>query len=207
MVRVAIIGTGDQAYALCHLFKNNNSESSGNFLEVTKPGLEKCGVFHDTGIPLVTLEDAVARADIVILAIPSFALKSLVSKHITLLKDKILVDPTNSSVRGEDLHSILTVTNVRWVKAFNDIGAVDVLLNKPFSKTKTPSKMCSRYPEAVEAVKNLSESSLALDVKLVPYERYLQIAQHQESLGEDWMKATWVILVVFVLTELYAVLR
>ena len=35
------------------------------------------------------------------------------------------------AIPGEDLHSILAMTNLKWVKAFNDIGAADVLLKKP----------------------------------------------------------------------------
>lgn len=207
VLRVCIIGTGDHAYGLCHLFKVNNSESSNNFLEVTKPGLEKGGFFHDTGVPLVAMEDGIFRADVVVLSIPAKSLKSFVADHIRVLKDKIIVDPTNSSVAGEDLHSLFSVTNVRWVKAFNDIGAVDVLLNKPYSKNKVPAKMCSRYPEVVDIVKAFGEESLGMDVKVVPYERFLDIAQHQNTLGTEWMQSTYILLVVFALSEFYALLR
>jgi predicted dinucleotide-binding enzyme len=207
MVRVAIIGTSDQAYGLSLLFKNNNSESSGNYLEVTKPNLKKGGVLHDTGVPLANFDEALSCADIVVLAIPACALKTFVSDHIFRLKDKIIVDATNSSTRGEDLHSILATTNVCWVKAFNDIEVVDMLSNKPFFKTKIPSKMCSRYPEAAATVKAFAETSLGLDVKVVPFKRYFQIAQHQDSLGEEWLQAAWIMAILFIVTEVYVVMR
>ena len=207
MVETVIIGTGDHAYGLSHLFKNNNCGTSGNYLRVTKPGLRKGGSFHETGVPLAPFEDALSNADIVIFAIPAVALKTLVAENIHLLKRKVLVDATNSSVRGEDLHSILAVTDVRWVKAFNDIGAVETLLNKPFGKLKIPATICSRYPEAAKAVKEFSETSLGMDIKVVPYERYSDIALHQDSVGEDWVKSAWLMLLLFCFTEFYAVLR
>ena len=78
------------------------------------------------------------------------------------------------------------MTNIRWVKAFNDIGAVDVLLNKPHSKSKIASKMWSRYVKALAAVKKeFGETSLGLDVKVVPYERYADIVMHQNSIIEE----------------------
>jgi predicted dinucleotide-binding enzyme len=207
MVYVAIIGTGDFSHGIAHLFMNYNSESSGNVLAVTKPGMEKGGGFHKTGVPLVNFEEALWRADAIILAIPAAALKAFVTDHIQLLKDKVLIDVTNSTVRGEDLDAMLCMTNIRWVKAFNDIGAVDVLLNKPHGKNKIASKMCSSHLNSLEVVKKFGEASLGLDVKVVPYERYPDIVMHQNSLGEEWMKATLVMVIILVLTEIYAIMR
>ena len=90
MVRVAIIGTGDLAHGLAHLFKNNNTELSGNYLEVTKPGLELEDEFHKTGVKLSNFDDAVNRSDIVVLSIPSYALKGVVSGDAFLNTFEIL---------------------------------------------------------------------------------------------------------------------
>jgi predicted dinucleotide-binding enzyme len=205
---VAIIGTGDFAHGIAHLFMNYNSESSGNVLVVTKPGMEKgSGSFHKTGIPLVKFEEAMWRADAVILAIPAAALKAFVTDNIQHLKDKVLIDATNSTVRGEDLDAMLCMTNIRWVKAFNDIGAVYVLLNKPHAKNKIASNMCSSHVKSLAVVKKFCETSLGLDVKVVPYERYTDIVMHQNSLGEEWMKAALVMVIILVLTEIYAIVR
>jgi len=208
MVRAVILGTGDESHALCHLFKNYNTASSGNYLEVTKPSIQKGGkTLHETGVLISELHDSLARANIVILAIPAKALRTFVSDHLQILKDKILVDVSNSWTRGEDLNSILSMTDVRFVKAFNDLGAVDLLLDKPTSKDKIQTKVCSKYSDAADAVKGFAEESLGLDVKLIPYERYSDIAQHQQSLGENWIKAAILIVVVFAIAELYAILR
>jgi predicted dinucleotide-binding enzyme len=208
MVYVAIIGTGEFAHGIAHLFMNYNSVSSGNVLAVTKPGMENGdGSFHETGVPLVNFEEALQRADAVILAIPASALKAFVMDYVQHLKDKIIIDATNSTVRGEDLDSMLSMTTISWVKAFNDIGAVDVMLNKPHGKNKIASKMCSSHANALADVKKFGETSLGLDVKVVPYERYADIVMHQNSLGEEWMKAALVMTIILVLTEIYAVMR
>ena len=121
MVHTIIVGTGDMAHALCHLFKNHNYKPSKNSLYVTKPGLsdrlwKKGYTFHDTEVPFVDIDSALTHADIVILAIPAYALKGFVGENYKNLKDKILVDITNSSIPGEDLqawtHRTATVSHL-----------------------------------------------------------------------------------------------
>jgi len=209
MVQAAIVGTGDQAYGLAHLFSNSNSGFSGNFLEVTKPSVHHMQVFHDTGVAVVTMENALAKADIIILAIPSSQLSGFVHEHLAILRNKILVDVTNSHRPHEDLQSVLGICDhqIRWVKAFNDIGAVDVLLDKPTYKSKRTTKMCAADPNALKVVKAFAEESLGLHVKVVPYERYNDIGMAQNSLGKEWIHAALVLLFVFSYSEFYAVLR
>ena len=207
MVRTVIVGTGDHAHGLAHLFSINNSESSGNILQITKKKLGGEMTFHDTGVPLVDFDEALDGAEVVILAIPAKALKIFVAENYSLLKDKILVDATNSSVKGEDLDELLSVTDLRWVKGFNDIGAVDALTKKPYGKKKMHSKMCSPSPEALETVKSIAETSFGLDIKTVPYEKYSEIAQHQDTLGEEWILATIIILITFALCMVYNIVR
>jgi predicted dinucleotide-binding enzyme len=212
MTRTLIIGTGDMAYALCHLFKNHNYKPSEHCLAVSKPGLnhqflKSVPGFHGTTVPLVELEDAMAMSDIIILAVPASALKGLLGKHFSSMKNKILVDVTNSSVRGEDLHGMLGLTGARWIKAFNDNGAVDILLDKPFSKKSMVTTICGRNLDAVDKVKIFAEEALGFSVKIVPIHQYQEIAMHQDSFGDDWIYATYTILVLFFLAELYAILR
>lgn len=192
MTHVVIVGTGDEAFGLCSFFQNNNGAASGNSIHCTKKNLEVARegtYFHDTGVRLANFYEAIEQADVVVLAIPAPALRVFIPENYSILKDKILVDPTNSSVRGEDLRELLSVTDVRWVKAFNDIGAIDGLVNKTSSKDKIPAKMCSPDPEALNVVKKFAEESLGMNVKVVPYERYADIAMHQNSLGTEWLIA------------------
>jgi len=207
MVRAVIIGTGDHAYGLAHLFSINDDNK--NFLEVTKKqGLEAGGsYFHDTNVSLADFDEALDRADIVILAIPAKILKFFVQENYAQLKGKILVDATNSPHAGEDLNTLLSVTDVRFVKAFNDIGAVDALTRKPHGKNKIPTKMCSPNAGALEVVKDFAETSMGLDVKVIPYSKYNEIAIHQDSLGKEWIVATIVMLITFALCMVYNIVR
>jgi len=195
MVQTIIVGTGDMAYGLAHLFSNNNSSFTQNDLAVTKPGLTGNGaLFHDTGVPLVDFDKALFSADIVILAIPAKGLKQFVTNHFQSLRNKILVDVTNSSLPGEDLSNFLSLTDVSWVKAFNDIGAVDILLDKPHYKNKIVSKMCSDNRTALDIVKTFAEESFGLAIKVVPYEHYDKIAMSQDSYGEEWIQSAYLLM-------------
>lgn len=210
MTHAVIIGTGDQALGLCSFFMKNNGGASGNSLLVTKKNLDpaKEGTFlHNTNVPLANFTEAINYADIVILAIPAQALRVFLPENYSLLKDKILVDATNSSIRGEDLKELVHVTDVRWVKAFNDVGAIDGMVNKATSKDKIASKMCSPYPDALKVVKNFAEESLGFDVKVVPYERYDDIAMHQNSLGFEWLVAGGYMFFWFCVFQFYNIMR
>ena len=204
MTRVAIIGTGDLAYGLCSFFKSNNGGASVNSLVVTKKNLEASEedtCLHDTGVHIKSFSDAINQAEVIVLAIPAPALHLFVKSNYHVLKDKILVDATNPTARDQDLKAILSVTDVRWVKAFNDVGAIDGMLSKPTYKEKTPSKMCSPNVDALKVVKAFAEESLGFHVKVVPYEKYDEIALHQNSYGTEWVIAFVYMAVFFVLFQ------
>jgi len=210
MVRITIVGTGDQSHALAHLYYNYNQESSGYVLNVTKPGISKSDVdltFHQTGVAVSNMEHSLGSSDIIILAIPAAGMKAFIADHFNLLRNTILVDVSNSFVPGEDLDWMLAMTDVHFVKAFNDIGAVDLLLEKPTSKGKIQSKVCSKYRDAASAVKAFAEEALCMDIKVIPYSQYAAIAQHQQSFGENWVRAMFVMVTIFVVVLVYAMLR
>ena len=73
MVCITIVGTGNHAHGLAHLFSVNNAMDSNKML-VTKPGLTSGGTLHDTKVPLVELKEGLSLADVVIFAIPAQAL-------------------------------------------------------------------------------------------------------------------------------------
>ena len=203
MVRVAIVGTGDLAYGLANLFRNNNCEWSGYTLEVTKPGSEQVGTFHDTGIPLQSFENSLTQADIFILAIPSRVLKSFLANHLVSLKGKILVDATNST----DLPMLLSATNVRWVKAFHDVPAVRLLEQQPTDAQKVATKMITTHPTALVAVQQFAEKCLGMNVKVVPFQHFRTASQHEGSLGDEWLIASFLMGTLLVFTALYSVIR
>lgn len=98
-----IVGTGDHANGLAHLFSISNCRNSGNFLEVTKPSItQKGGFFHGTGVPIVPFDDGICNADVIVLAIPADAVKKFMTSYVSFLKGKIIVDATNSSIPGKN---------------------------------------------------------------------------------------------------------
>jgi len=212
MTETLIIGTGDMAHALCHLFKNRNYKGREHCLTVSKPGLstqflKSKPTFHDTGVPFADLEDAIEASAIIIFAVPASALRGLLGKYFPLLRTKVLVDITNSNMRGEDLHGMLGLTETQWVKAFNDNGAVDMLLDQPYNKKPMLTTMCGTDLNAVDKIKRFAEEALGFGVRIVPIDQYSKIAMHQNSVGQDWIYSTYIVLVLFVLTETYSVLR
>jgi predicted dinucleotide-binding enzyme len=209
MVRVAIVGTGDAAHGLAHIFQNNNSRTSGNTLVVTKPGFNRTEDFHLTGVQVRDFYKTLERADVVILAIPAYALEGFIKMYSSLLQGKILVDPTNSWKDDEDLHTFVVGTSLRYVKAFNDIGAVDLFTKGPEMKKRISCKMCSPDEEALETVKSFAETSLGLSVKKVPFEQYSAIAVHQNKTagGEEWMLAIKIMVVLFICHQIYSIIR
>jgi predicted dinucleotide-binding enzyme len=224
MVRVAIVGTGDFAHGLAHVFFNNNTQSSGNVLTVTKPGLKKADeeepqYFHLTGVLVGDFVHTLQQADVIILGIPAYALPGFVQHYASLLHGKILVDPTNAwNKSDQDLNTsfldgtstIVGASAFRWVKAFNDVGAVD-LLSRHAAQMKKPiaSKMCSSDNEALEMVQNFAESSLGFGIKIVPFEHYAVLASHQAQVagGDEWLSAIMTMVALFVVTQLYIILR
>ena len=215
MLHTVIIGTGDMAYGLCHLFKNHNYDPKDYTLHVSKPGLSTPYIkshrnfFHDTGVELINMNEALQYANIVIFAIPSSALKQVINGYYSMLKDKILVDITNSSVPGEDLHSMLDlVPNSRWVKGLNDVGAVDILLDKPSNKKPLTTILCGNNIRAVQTVKKFAQEALGFGfVKIVPHSRYHDISMNQTSMSKDYVHAAYIMIFLFVLTEVYAIMR
>ena len=84
-MQAVIVGTGNQAHGLAHLFNINNSIVSGNGLEVTKEHISLSKgehiPFHNSGVLVSKFEDAIDRADIIILAIPAHAVSSFLHYH------------------------------------------------------------------------------------------------------------------------------
>jgi len=207
MTRVVIVGRGDHAHALTHLYSNYNCETSGNTLEVTKQNAKKGEVFHRTGVRLSDFHEALGRAHVIVLAIPSASLKRFIFENLDSIRGKIIVDVTNSKIPGEDVNSILGATNIPFVKAFNDIGAVELLVNKPTGKTKIQTKMCSKYPRAMQTVRRFAETSLGMSVKVIPYAHYSALETHQNAFGENWARATFIMCAIFITTEAYCIIR
>lgn len=201
------MGTGDRAYGLALLFKNHNVAHEQNSLVVTSPTVRKGRLFHDTGIPIVSYDDAFATADIIIYSMESSSLKQFAADYVYQIKGKVLVDATSSFCHREDLHSILAITGMRFVKAFHDVTERDILGDRPFHRTKISSKVYSPSSAASQLVKIFGEMSLGLDMKIVPFRYYRTIALTEKSVGGDLMQSAWLMLSIFLVTEVYSIVR
>ena len=96
---------------------------------------------------------------------------------------------------------------VFWVKAFNDNGAVSLMAQKPSTKAKLVTEICGSHAHAVEQVKLFGQDALGFSVKTIPYDCYTDIKSVQQSIGKEWLRSTMILLVIFVLAEIYAMVR
>jgi hypothetical protein len=88
------------------------------------------------------------------------------------------------------------------------LGAVEILSNKAAAKKKNVTKMCPPTKSALETTQRLTEQSFGLEVKIVACERYREIANYQNTIGDEWwIHAPRIMVMVFALCELYAMLR
>jgi hypothetical protein len=236
-IRVTIVGTGEHAIALSQLFSNYNIKVNGYILEVTNPGIRSNGNFHHfSGVTFAPLIESLIRADIVIIAIPATSLSTFFIDHIEILKDKILVDTTNPSCNStntfcknhkneESLPRIIATTTrrsihdddnnilyqrlpIRWVKGLNDFTSTDVVEYQNVTSNYTlTTKLCSKYPRALDSVRKFAELSLGLDVKIVPFRHYPKFNYHQNTVSDEWITSVYIILFSFIFTEFYSILR
>eukprot|EP00563_Minutocellus_polymorphus_P019629 CAMPEP_0197715748 /NCGR_PEP_ID=MMETSP1434-20131217/859_1 /TAXON_ID=265543 /ORGANISM="Minutocellus polymorphus, Strain CCMP3303" /LENGTH=429 /DNA_ID=CAMNT_0043299963 /DNA_START=33 /DNA_END=1322 /DNA_ORIENTATION=- len=171
--------------------------------------------FHGTGVKLVSFEDVGVfdAADCIILAIPSGRpLEEFVKNNIDRLQNSILIDVTNPVPYENTLSDVLQKIGlqddrIRWVKAFNDNGAIDLLGQKPSRKTEIPTTICGPDQEAVMVVKHFAEECLGFHAKVVPYTQWDQVARHQQDLGQQWLHSAAILFVIFILAEIYALVR
>jgi predicted dinucleotide-binding enzyme len=111
----------------CHAKKHGNYK-----LVFTEPlAARRIESFNDY-VSVEQFPSAIVDADIVIIAIPSYAIESFLVHNFSLLKEgSILVDLTNASQDKKDLKKTLDELHItyydRWVKAFNDTGAIQEL--------------------------------------------------------------------------------
>lgn len=217
-MKCLIVGTGDLALGLAHMYSIN---SRGDYvLEATEPIVTDASEamvgqdFHGTGVKLVSFEDVSAfdTADCIILAIPSSALEDFVKSNFDRLQSSILIDVTNPAPHESTLNNVLQKNGlqddrIRWVKAFNDNGAMDLLSQKPSRKTEVPTTICGPDEDSVLVVKHFAGEGLGFNAKVVPYRQWDELARRQQDLGKEWLQASVILLVIFILTEIYALLR
>lgn len=212
-MKVVIVGTGDLAHGLAQLFKINFKKEIDSYYEIvaTEP-IENVDTpeFLQDSVPIIEFEEALTTGDMLLLAIPARALKQFIHDHFEQMKSGvILVDCTNSRVKDEDLVGALVALDIdfpRWVKAFNDIGAVVMLQEKALMKHKLETQICGHDQDALSQVEALAKE-FGLSVKRVPEDQFDSIRGAQDSVGEEWIHAIVVMGVTFIFVLLYEVFQ
>ena len=80
--------------------------------------------------------------------------------------------------------------NLRWVKAFNDVGAVDIISRK--SKSKLATRMSAVDSAALSAAKDFAEIAMGFEVQ-ASYHNDRKTSE-QNSIGKEWKHAAYVAL-------------
>jgi predicted dinucleotide-binding enzyme len=214
-MRIIIIGTGDMAHGLGNMYYCNGSKTNGQYeVFATEPLPDvNTGEFliaNDDTIPIISLDEALQTGDMLIMCIPSKALKPFLRTNFSKLKeDAILVDCTNSKQTNDDLAGSLDSLGLdifaRWVKAYNDNGAINLLQQKPNTKTVLVTEICGPDKEAVKDVVAFT-AQLGLSPRVVPIERFDMLRGSQQTIGEEWIHSAILMTVLFCLTFLYVIL-
>ena len=115
-MRVGVIGTGKVGATVGAALARAGHD--------VKLGSRHPGEAQD-GPPLVQVGDAIADADVVLLAVPPGALGELLGEHANSLADKLIIDATNqfgapSANAAAQLST--AVPNARYARAFNTLG-------------------------------------------------------------------------------------
>ena len=206
--KVVVVGTGDKAHGIAHMYQCHAKKDGWCNLIFTEPLLtKKINPFNE----FVSIEgtECLANADIVILALPSYALDSFLIQNFSILnKHCIMVDLTNASKDRKDLKGALEALNVkndRWVKALNDTGAVQELQHQVTSKTRLSTKVCGPNEECVSGIVALAKE-LGYSTEVVPIDQYEELKLSQD-IGWEWIHATIFMVILFLLTMIYVMLQ
>jgi predicted dinucleotide-binding enzyme len=117
VVRIAVLGTGNIGGSLGRkwraagqdvVYGSRNAPGEG-------PG----------GAPLVPIGEAIAGADVVVLAVPGRAVDDVVREHAPALAGRTIIDATNSMGQAEfNSRTVIisAVPDARYVRAFNTLG-------------------------------------------------------------------------------------
>jgi predicted dinucleotide-binding enzyme len=215
-MQVAIVGTGQMAQGLASVARS----SGGSINYKITLGTRHRTTMQCQGVDVREIEEAVASAHIVILAIPTVALPGLVSDlgRLGLFQGKVVVDVTNPSAAdlaklefGGDVASVaewlqLQLDGVAVVKAFNNLAAFRLQQAGPNTILHTVA--ASDSPEALAQVAAFA-SACGIQVRQVhsiSYSRALESEQRKAAL-DDWIGPAIVMALVFSAAYLYCTIK
>ncbi|KAL7519006.1 hypothetical protein ACHAWX_003810 [Stephanocyclus meneghinianus] len=176
----------------------------------TEPLQSKKTIPFDASVTIEPFPQALEACDICILAIPDYAIELFLIQNFSLLKDSILIDLTNGNGKNKrDLKRVLASLDMkfdRWVKAFNDTGAIQELQHHSGGKSRFTTQVCGPDEECVEAVIDLAEA-LGYSTKKVPIDQYEKLQVAQDSIGWEWKHASVLMVALFLLVFTYVTIQ
>jgi len=179
------------AFALAKQYCITAKDSMMHSMRVASPTREYVpgSSLHDTGIKFIDLVQGLQESDVIILAIPGKAMAVFIEQYADYMKEsnKLIIDINNDPSAHEA--ETFNKYDLRWVKGFNDVGAID-LLSRKNKKSKPKTRISGRDIYAVDEARKFAESALGFDVAVV--EHHKRKATEQESLGKEWKHATYV---------------
>jgi predicted dinucleotide-binding enzyme len=119
-IKVAVIGTSNIGGTLGRAFARAGHDVSFG----TRRPAEAAQVAGDTGAAVTAVADALASADVVLLAVPAGAVDGFISENGDAIRDKLIIDATNR-VGGDgsaNAHAALSKVTSHYARAFNTLG-------------------------------------------------------------------------------------
>jgi 8-hydroxy-5-deazaflavin:NADPH oxidoreductase len=117
VVDIAVIGTGFVGGILGRALADSGHQVT---FGSRHPGDEGVGV--GTAATVASIADALARAEVVILALPGAAVPELTAAHRDALDGKLIIDATNQMGRPVTNSRAALPPSVRYARAFNTLG-------------------------------------------------------------------------------------
>ena len=209
MKKVVIVGSGDKAHGLAHMYECHARKECWN-LVFTEPLSTRVYTPFNKFVSVEPYPQSLENADVVMLAIPSYALEIFLVQNFSILKDScILVDLTNAKKDKRDLKKTLAVLGIDfnfWVKAFNDSGAIQELQYHVASKTKLSTNVCGPNEDSIKQIVTLAEA-LGFKAITVPFDQYENLRGTQDTIGWEWIHATIFMVMLFLLTFVYITIQ
>ena len=110
---IAVVGTGSVGTTLARIWHD-----AGLDVVLASRTPEQTNI---DGIPLVPVAEALAGADIVVTAIPGTAMPEFLAQNAAALRDKVLVDASNS-IGTPAMHHAAIAGGLTYFRAFNTLG-------------------------------------------------------------------------------------
>ncbi len=79
-------------------------------------------VAGDSGAAVASVADAIGRAEVVILAVPSSAVADVAADHAGALDGKLVIDATNKMGAATSNSRAVLPTTIRYARGFNTLG-------------------------------------------------------------------------------------